>query len=223
MHSFSKAGNSKYTTAFRARGLGLAFSLVAFAFVAGCSNTGSVVKGKGDPLFGDPPVMPKGTGVPATPASFGKPGKAAVRPPGNTTAALVNNTEIPSLQGSKPLAIDNGWRRDVGAPTPGAVPGSSSGPKVMPVPLDKAAAPTGLVTAGGWTAKETPVAPLGGDPLARLQSLGALGLQQKAVPGGVQVTCFVPSPASPGSTRLVDATAPTLAAAVDAIIQQMPR
>jgi len=217
MQRSSKAGNSHFPSSLRVRGVALALGMTAFLVAAGCSNTGSAVKSKGDPLFGDPAIMPKGVGVPAVPTSFGKPAPPAVRPTGTTTASLVNNTEIPGLQGAKPLAIDSGWQRDL------ATPGGTSGPKVMPVPLDKSAAPTGLVTAGGWTAKDAPVAPLGGDPLARLQSLGALGIQQKAVPGGVHLSCFVPSPASPGSTRLVDVTAPTLAAAVDAIIQQIPR
>lgn len=192
----------------------LTLGLAVLTLLGGCSSTTpSTTKGN-DPLLGDSPPIPKGPpGTPGTPTGLSKPSPPPPGAPrGTTPASLVGNTEIPGLTGAKPLAID-GWKRDLSTP-----PG---GPRVIPVPLEKSAPPPGLLTTGAWSTKDAPLLPVGGNPLARLESAGARGVRQEVVPGGVQLSCFVPGGTTPGGLLRLETTAPDLPTAVEAILQQM--
>lgn len=210
MASSSKTG-VEHTRWRRLRGV-FVLGVAAVVLAAGCSNTTpSNIKG-GDPILGDGPLMPKGTGTPGMPTGFGKPPAAPPKGSGSTPASLVGHTDVPTLNGSKPLAIDS-WQRDVA--------GTSGGPKVTPVPLEKPVTPRELLPTG-WSSTDKP-GPSGGDPITRLEALGAVGIRQEATIEGIKVACYVPGGAAPGSVRYLETTAANLPAAVEAIIQQIGR
>lgn len=198
----------------RRRLLAAALFLCAAAplWLAGCSNTAGTTPKGGDPLLGDPGGAPKPAPTPAATTSIGKP----YSPPhdGNTPASLVGHTDIPGLSGSRPLSLEPGWQRDFGD--------KPTGPKVMPVPREKTPTPELLTTGGAWSA-DGKVTPLGGDPLARLTALGAVGIRQEAAAEGVRVSCFVPGGATPGGLTFLETTAASLPLAVEALVQRIGR
>lgn len=99
----------------------------------------------------------------------------------------------------------------VPATTPAASPALASAP--LAVPASPAAASTPPAT--------SPTPPSAEQLLAQLRARGAVLLRQEVTRDGVFVRCAAPSPADPSRQQVYEVTAPTITAALEALLQHL--
>jgi hypothetical protein len=189
------------------------------ALAAGCSMTHPASnQAVGDPLLG--PAQPP-AGVGQTTAQAGLPPV-----PSNSGASTAA-----ALAGNSSLAITNadGWARQPAAPAGDAahthaVPVSQ--PRVEAVPKDtttSSASPS--IQPAGWSGGSPPAAAVATtDELDRqLKLRGVIASKLREAPGGVILTCAVPSAGSSGTTLYYhnDPPVPDYATAAQDIIRQI--
>jgi hypothetical protein len=207
-------------TAFCRTQLAWLGSLCLLAGVLGCNTPD---KKKDDPLFG---VKPQVNPVPPTTGAQ----TSGIVPPIPSTTSTGSTAAVASLPGARPLAIG-----EMPSTDPAANP--SATPNVQPIPRDAPGNPA-LLTTGSWgnstqPLQQTPpitpnlppppttVSPSDDAQFAPLRTRGAVSQKVDNVADGVRVTAIVPNPNNSSSMRVFEATARDIAAAVQAIVQQI--
>jgi hypothetical protein len=196
----------------------------------GCSGWNKITGGGtaapavGDPLYGSDPAQKN---PPAAAPSRSKSAALPAAPASNSSTSNVAMALGDPLPGSRPLAIEDVNKKPGGWQGPGA--GSSSGAQLtgsVGVNLQKPEAivdpvqrPTTLPVAG--TAPAAPSAADLDQLQAQLKQRGMTWQHEESVAGGVRFTCAVPNRHNPDINRFYEATAPDLAAAIRAVLQQI--
>ncbi len=194
-------------------------------FLAGCA--GSHIKG--DPLFGEHnkdgsagSVAPAKTSATVPPIPLGSTASnaaLAMATPLSGARPLSIGEPAPTpvaAAGKAPTALTSGPAVEIGK-LPGGAALSRPQPVVVPLPRDTS---DSVQPAGSW-GTGVPPDQASAFYLSQLRARGVTWHRADSVAGGIHFACLIPNPQNPTITRVFEATAQDLPAAVQAVVQQI--